>query len=181
MIPSFLHTLCLHSSPDQGQRIAGQLAARAGGSAASQQHKHSWISAVCGEALQPGVLQSLPEVEESQNGMKATTKREVLPTTTTSEHAPRTQPSRYRRKGWCPACWGCSPCRKPPRPLSGRYVWHNPQCQRTDPSSSGLTASLGPERTGSDVRPPGRWQKLPLCSLKPEDCHTYMCVPTSVT
>lgn len=54
-------TLSLHSSPDQGQWVAGQLATCAGGGATSQEHKHSRISAVCGEALQPGILQSLTE------------------------------------------------------------------------------------------------------------------------
>lgn len=44
-------TLGLHSGPDQGQRVAGQLSAGAGGGATGQQHKHTGISTVLGKVL----------------------------------------------------------------------------------------------------------------------------------
>lgn len=56
-------TLGLHPGPDQGQRVAGQLATGAGGGSTGQQHKHSRVSAVLGKVLQPGVLQGLRREE----------------------------------------------------------------------------------------------------------------------
>lgn len=60
---AFYARLCLHSCPDEGEWVAGQLPTGAGGRSTCQEHKHAWIGTVCGEALQPPVLQSLIDGE----------------------------------------------------------------------------------------------------------------------
>lgn len=54
-----LSTLRLHPGADQSQRVAGQLAARAGDGAAAEQHQDAGVGRVFAVAGQPQVLQAL--------------------------------------------------------------------------------------------------------------------------
>jgi hypothetical protein len=57
-------TLGLHSGPDQGQWVAGNLATGAGDGATGQEHKDSWVCRLMAILLEPPVLQGLERRKE---------------------------------------------------------------------------------------------------------------------
>ena len=57
-------TLGLHAGPDQGQWVAGYLAARAGDGATGQEDEDARVSRIVAILLEPPVLQGLGGVEK---------------------------------------------------------------------------------------------------------------------